>query len=193
MKIGAAARAAGLTAKQVRHYDDSGVTRRAARTPTGYRDFNLGEVERLVLVRRLRELDLSLDEIRQIVGFCFGGHCDLMNVRLREAIVAHRNELDRRRSELDRLAGQFDDLLARLAGRAPTDRGMSVKLELEIRGLHCTGCERSVERAVARLDGVHEARADHRVGRLTVDLVPGRGDEAAVRRRVGEAAFEVMG
>lgn len=114
MKIGEAARAAGLTAKQVRFYDDTGVIRRPLRAANGYRDFSAGEVERLVLVRRLRELDLPLLEIRDIVAFCFEGRCDLMNERLRETLLAHRAELDRRRRELDGLAGQFDDLLDRL-------------------------------------------------------------------------------
>ena len=116
MKIGEAARTAGLTAKQVRSYDDTGVIRRPSRAANGYRDFSPGQVERLVLVRRLRELDLPLQEIRDIVSFCFEGRCDLMNERLRETLLAHRAELDRRRRELDGLAGQFDDLLDRLTG-----------------------------------------------------------------------------
>lgn len=114
MKIGDAARAAGLTAKQVRFYDETGVIRRPQRAANGYRDFTPAEVERLVLVRRLRALDLPLDEIREIVAFCFEGRCDLMNERLREVLSVRRAEVDQRRRELDRLAGQFDDLLDRL-------------------------------------------------------------------------------
>jgi len=68
-----------------------------------------------------------------------------------------------------------------------------MKVELEVRGLHCDGCARSVERAVKRLDGVLDARADHRAGQLTIQLVPGRGDDTAVRRRVEDAGFEVVG
>lgn len=116
MKIGKAARAAGLTAKQVRFYDETGVIRRPSRAANGYRDFSPGEVERLVLVRRLRELDLPLHEIRDIASFCFEGRCDLMNERLHETLLASRADLDCRRRELDALAGQFDDLLDRLTG-----------------------------------------------------------------------------
>ena len=99
---------------QVRFYDDTGVIRRSSRAANGYRDFSPGEVERLVLVRRLRELDLPLHEIRDIASFCFEGRCDLMNERLRATLLARRADLDRRCRELDALAGQFDDLLARL-------------------------------------------------------------------------------
>jgi MerR family copper efflux transcriptional regulator len=114
MRISEAARAAGLTAKQVRFYDDRGVIRRPARARNGYRDFSPHEVDRLVLVRRLRELDLPLDEVREIAAFCFDGRCDLMNARLREVLLARRTEVDRRRAELDELAANFDTLLARL-------------------------------------------------------------------------------
>jgi hypothetical protein len=61
------------------------------------------------------ELDLALAEIREVVDFRFDGHCDLMNGRLREAIIANGDEVDRRRDELESLASQFDDVLTRLA------------------------------------------------------------------------------
>lgn len=67
------------------------------------------------------------------------------------------------------------------------------QLDLDVRGLHCEGCERSVERAVQRLDGVLAVRADHHAGRLVVDVLPARADAAAIRRRVVEAGFEVVG
>ncbi len=122
MRVGEAARAAGLTAKQVRFYDEQGVIRSPARRPNGYRDFSPAEVDRLVLVRRLRELDLPLDEVREIASFCFEGRCDLMNARLREVLLARRTEVDRRRAELDRVAADFDRLLARLDAAQLTAR-----------------------------------------------------------------------
>ena len=65
------------------------------------------------------------------------------------------------------------------------------RLELPVRGLHCAGCERSLEAAVRRLDGVITAKADRMTERLFVELLPGRADAAAIRRRVEEAGFEV--
>jgi len=114
MRIGEAAQAAGLTAKQVRFYDDAGVIRAPQRRENNYRDFAPGDVERLVLVRRLRELDLPLDEVRQIVRFCFDGRCDLMNASLRDALLRHRDALRRRALDLRALDDDFDTLLKRL-------------------------------------------------------------------------------
>ncbi len=65
------------------------------------------------------------------------------------------------------------------------------RLELQVRGLHCSGCERSLEAAVRRLDGVVRAKADRAAERLVVELLPGRADATAIRRRVEEAGFEV--
>jgi copper chaperone CopZ len=64
------------------------------------------------------------------------------------------------------------------------------KIELTVRGLHCEGCERSLETAVRRLDGVVSAKADRPAKRLVVELLPGHADAAAIRRRVEEAGFE---
>lgn len=64
------------------------------------------------------------------------------------------------------------------------------KITLTIRGLHCEGCERSLETAVRRLDGVVAAKADRAVEQLAVEILPGRSDAAAIRQRVEEAGFE---
>ena len=65
------------------------------------------------------------------------------------------------------------------------------RLGLPVRALHCTGCERSLEAAVRRLDGVVSATADQVAERLAVEILPGRADAAAIRRRAEEAGFEV--
>ena len=77
-------------------------------------------------------------------------------------------------------AGEFDE----------RRYGPMTRLELKVRGLHCSGCERSLESAVRRLDGVVSAKADRTAERLSVELLPGRADAPAIRRRVEEAGFE---
>jgi copper chaperone CopZ len=44
------------------------------------------------------------------------------------------------------------------------------RLELPVRGLHCSGCERSLEAAVRRLDGVVSAKANRAAERLVVEI-----------------------
>jgi copper chaperone CopZ len=64
------------------------------------------------------------------------------------------------------------------------------RLEVVVHGLHCTGCERSLEAAIRRLDGVISAKADRTSERLVVDVLPGQADAAAIRRRVEDAGFK---
>ena len=39
-----------------------------------------------------------------------------------------------------------------------------------VRGMTCSGCERTLERAVSQLDGVHSVQADRQKGQLEVDF-----------------------
>jgi len=66
--IGQAARMAGVPARTIRFWCDAGVLAPAGRSASGYRHFDAAAVARLDLVRTLRELGLSLDQIRQALG-----------------------------------------------------------------------------------------------------------------------------
>ena len=65
LAIGQAARLAGVTAKALRHYDRIGLLRPAAvDESTGYRRYAAAQVEQARLIRRLRALELPLEEVR---------------------------------------------------------------------------------------------------------------------------------
>jgi len=66
--IGQAARMAGVPARTIRFWCDAGVLAPAGRSASGYRHFDAAAVARLDLVRTLRELGLSLDQIMQALG-----------------------------------------------------------------------------------------------------------------------------
>jgi copper chaperone CopZ len=59
-------------------------------------------------------------------------------------------------------------------------------------GMDCGGCERRLESALSRLEGVVRASADHAGERVEVVLDPGRVSEADVRSCIEEAGFEVL-
>ena len=42
--------------------------------------------------------------------------------------------------------------------------------EIPVEGMHCEACERAVESALSLLEGVREANADHRAGRVRGQL-----------------------
>jgi MerR family transcriptional regulator, thiopeptide resistance regulator len=61
-RVGALARAAGLTVRALHHYDSIGLLRPSARTQAGHRLYTEADVGRLYRVLALRQLGLSLDQ-----------------------------------------------------------------------------------------------------------------------------------
>lgn len=69
LTIGRFADATGLTAKALRHYDEIGLLVPAQIDPdNGYRYYDAAQIEDAVTIRRLRALELPLDEVRDLVG-----------------------------------------------------------------------------------------------------------------------------
>ncbi len=66
-----------------------------------------------------------------------------------------------------------------------------MKTELTVKGMTCSGCEQRVGQALTRLEGVSDAKADHKAERVVVEHDPTRADEQALRARVIEAGYEV--
>jgi DNA-binding transcriptional MerR regulator len=68
MSIGRFADATGLTVKALRHYDEIGLLVPAqVDSDNGYRYYDAAQVEDAVTIRRLRALELPLDEIRSLI------------------------------------------------------------------------------------------------------------------------------
>jgi DNA-binding transcriptional MerR regulator len=98
LTIGAFSRLTGLTTKALRHYDALGVLVPADVEPNGYRMYDREQVETGRLIRRLRDLDVPLEEVRTILD-------DPPQARKRLAAHAREVEADlfRRQRILHRL------------------------------------------------------------------------------------------
>lgn len=68
MNIGEAAKATGLSAKMIRHYEAIQLLPAAKRSLSGYRRYNETDIHTLVFIHKARQLGFSLAEIKELVS-----------------------------------------------------------------------------------------------------------------------------
>lgn len=112
MRIGQAAEQARLEASAIRFYESAGVLPEPARSDAGYRDYAETDVELMRFVRRLRALELPLDDIREIVRLRTSGEAPCQPVR--DAIAREADAVDERIAELTRLRTELRSLRKRM-------------------------------------------------------------------------------
>ena len=68
MNIGQAAAASGVTAKMIRHYEESGLIRAPRRTVSNYRLYSDNDVHVLRFVKRARALGFGMADIKTLLS-----------------------------------------------------------------------------------------------------------------------------
>src|SRR5262249_52106867 len=92
LTIGRFSQLSGLTAKALRHYDELGLLAPAYVDPsTGYRWYALAQAREAEAIRRLRALELPLEEIAAVLG--------QDDAVLRERLAVHRARMEGRAVE----------------------------------------------------------------------------------------------
>ena len=66
-QIGEVAEAVGLSLRTIRYYEEVGVVPPSGRTAGGFRLYTDGDIERLLLVKQMKPLDFSLEEMRDLI------------------------------------------------------------------------------------------------------------------------------
>jgi DNA-binding transcriptional MerR regulator len=104
LPIGRFARLSGLTVKALRHYDAVGLLRPAyVDESSGYRYYVLPQAREAEAIRRLRELEVPLDEVADLL------HAD--RGTLRERLAVHRARLEGRVVETQQILVALDRLI----------------------------------------------------------------------------------
>lgn len=66
-QIGAVAEAVGLSLRTIRHYGEVGVAPPSGRSTGGFRLYTDEDIERLRLVKQMKPLDFTLEEMRDLL------------------------------------------------------------------------------------------------------------------------------
>ncbi|MFD3735771.1 MerR family transcriptional regulator [Streptomyces sp. NPDC058632] len=67
MQIGEVAERTGLSLRTIRHYEEVGLVIPSARSKGGFRLYAEADVARLMVIRRMKPLDFSLEEMRDLL------------------------------------------------------------------------------------------------------------------------------
>lgn len=110
MRIGELADRVGVNPKTVRYYEGIGLLPLAERQPSGYRDYDDHDVDRLRFIRTAQRLGLSLAEISEILAFRERAErpCDYVLEVLDRQVA----DLDRRIAEMVELRRELTALKA---------------------------------------------------------------------------------
>jgi Cu(I)-responsive transcriptional regulator len=109
MNIGEAAKASGVSAKMIRHYESVGLFPEAARTAAGYRQYTDKEVSTLRFIRHSRDLGFSIEQIRELLGLWLDRKRPSRQVRA--LAQAHIEELDEKLTELQAMKATLEHLV----------------------------------------------------------------------------------
>lgn len=109
MNIGEAAKASGVSAKMIRHYESVGLFPEAIRTESGYRQYADKEVSTLRFIRQSRDLGFSIEQIRELLGLWQDRRRPSRQVRA--LAQAHIEELDEKLKELQSMKATLEHLV----------------------------------------------------------------------------------
>jgi len=68
VQIGEVAERTGLSLRTIRYYEEVGIVEPSARSQGGFRLYTNADVDRLRLVKRMKPLEFSLEQMRDLLG-----------------------------------------------------------------------------------------------------------------------------
>lgn len=117
MHIGQLADRSEMSLRTIRHYDETGLLRPSGRTEGGFRLYTERDLERLLVIRRMKPLGFSLDEMAGVLAVvdALAATADgTEQTRLRDELAHVATSARERRADLARKLAMADEFLGLL-------------------------------------------------------------------------------
>lgn len=115
LRIGDAARLSGVGAANIRYYEKEGLLPPQARSDAQYRLYGEDDIHRLRFIRLCRAMDMSLDEVRRLLGLDLTDKADCQSAR--DTLDEHLGHVRERLAELHSLEADLTALRDRCDGQ----------------------------------------------------------------------------
>lgn len=113
LQIGEVAELTGLSLRTLRHYDEIGLLSPSSRSEGGFRLYSADDVERLMVIRRMKPLGYSLDDMHRVMDLLRAEHVEASTW---QALLTEATE---RRASLAQKVAMADEFLALLDSQRP--------------------------------------------------------------------------
>ncbi len=120
--ISQVARLTGIGAKAIRYYESIGLLPPPTREPNQYRRYSMADVNRLVLLRRIRSLGVPLIEAKSLLHGATQARRSQVQQDLLHLVQLRLAALDREIAELQRLAEDLERYQQKLANCHPDEQ-----------------------------------------------------------------------
>ncbi|HLZ56724.1 MAG TPA: MerR family DNA-binding transcriptional regulator [Ktedonosporobacter sp.] len=122
LTISQVSRMTGVNAKAIRYYESIGLLPRPARFANSYRRYNMVDVNRLILLRSIRDLGVPLTQARQLLIGSSDARCLDVQQELIRLVNARLLALDQEIAELHQLRDEIASYQHELADCHPDER-----------------------------------------------------------------------
>ena len=119
MNIGQAAKAAGVSAKMIRHYERIGLLPQAERNDSGYRLYRERDVSLLRFIRQSRSLGFSVPQIADLTGMW--GDASHSSRTVKAMAQCHIANLEGKLSEIAEMKTLLEMLVKACSGNDQAD------------------------------------------------------------------------
>ncbi|MES0837013.1 MULTISPECIES: MerR family transcriptional regulator [Nocardiopsis] len=122
MQIGEVAERTGLSLRTIRYYGEVGLVEPSARSKGGFRLYTGADVERLLLVKRMKPLEFSLEEMRDLLGAFDALEAGGVTPDERAGLLARLDAFGEAAAERCRVLRERLDMAEEFAGRLRDQR-----------------------------------------------------------------------